>query len=85
MNLPLEASWWGAETKYDLVDKFMFKADGTFTGENIALSSGTDEVLGYRAVYSGTYTVSDQKVTITHKDSHKINMWWVVFMYLKLC
>ncbi|WP_192085967.1 lipocalin family protein [Algoriphagus sp. Y33] len=69
-----EAALGDGETKYDLVDKLIFKADGTFTGENITLSGGTDEILGYRAVYSGTYTVSEQKVAITYEDPLEINM-----------
>ena len=62
-----EVTSWGG-TAYILENKFSFKADGTFSREDLTFDAETNEVLGYSSIYSGTYSFSDMNLIVNYSD-----------------
>ena len=60
---------WG-EKKFNFVDLMEFNSDGTVTGEGYTTEIGSDEILGYRSYFSGTYSISGDIVTIDYSKSY---------------
>jgi hypothetical protein len=56
--------------EFNFVSNLVFKADGTVDGEDYTKEIGSDEILGYRGYFSGTYSIMDGKVTISYEDSY---------------
>lgn len=59
---------WG-EAMFNFVDLLEFKSDGTVRGESYTTEIGSEEILGFREYFSGTYSVADGKVTISYNES----------------
>ncbi|WPR75833.1 lipocalin family protein [Algoriphagus sp. NG3] len=60
---------WG-EGKFSFVDQLEFKSNGTVSGESYTTEIGSEEILGYRAYFLGTYSIEDGKVVISYDDSY---------------
>ncbi|UZD22392.1 hypothetical protein PBT90_02970 [Algoriphagus halophytocola] len=70
----LQATSQTGEVQYDLINHFIFNADGTFSREDVTLNRGGDVVLGFRASYQGNYQVKDQVATLTYTDPLMMNV-----------
>lgn len=64
---------WGIG-RFDYVNTFDFKSDGTFYREDVTRNPGSDEMLGYRMYGSGTYTITDGKVKILYDEMYILNV-----------
>jgi hypothetical protein len=64
---------WGAG-RFDYVNTFDFRSDGTFYREDVTRNPGSDEVLGHRMYGSGTYTVIDGIVKILYDELYVMNV-----------
>lgn len=60
---------WGSEN-FRLISILKFNSDGTVNGEHFTTKLDSDEVLGYRGYFSGLYSVSKDKVTISYDESY---------------
>lgn len=64
---------WG-DNKFNFVNLLKFKSDGTVTGEEYTTEIGSDEILGYRGYFLGTYTISKGKVNISYDKSYNMGI-----------
>lgn len=64
---------WG-DNKFNFVNLLKFKSDGTVSGEEYTTEIGSDEILGYRGYFLGTYTITDGKVTISYDKSYSMGI-----------
>lgn len=62
------------DKEFDFSDTFEFRSDGTFYQEDVTRTVGTDEVLGFRTVANGTYTISDGVVTLHYEDFYSMQI-----------
>lgn len=56
------------EEKFDFYDTFELRSDGTFYREDVTRKVGLDEVLGFRTIANGTYTISDGIVSFHYEN-----------------
>ncbi|UZD22393.1 lipocalin family protein [Algoriphagus halophytocola] len=64
---------WGGDI-FRFVDLMQFNSDGTVTGENYTTEVDSDEVLGYRGHFTGTFTIVEGVVTISYDEMYYMNM-----------
>lgn len=70
---------WG-EDMFNFVDLLEFKSDGTVSGKSYTTEIGSEEILGYRAYFSGVYSIVDGKVAISYNESYQMGMADVNYM-----
>ncbi len=74
-NSQLQGNWEyklenvGNNYELDFVNTLEFKNDGTVYGEAFTTNSETDQILGYRYYFNGTYEIEDGKVIISEKET----------------
>lgn len=54
--------------EFNFVDRITLNLDGTASGEYYTSKVGSNDVLGYRGYFSGTYAILDQIVTISYEE-----------------
>ena len=64
---------WG-EDSFRFVNRIQFNSDGTVTGEDYTTEVDSDDILGYRGYFTGTYTIVDGEVTISYDELYYMNM-----------
>ncbi|SFB20978.1 hypothetical protein [Algoriphagus aquimarinus] len=64
---------WG-DVKYNFVDLLEFKSNGIVSGESYTTEIGSDEILGYRGYFSGTYMISEGVLTISYDELYYMNL-----------
>ncbi|MBN3518978.1 hypothetical protein JYB62_03105 [Algoriphagus lutimaris] len=63
----------GKNHEIDFVDRLQFKSVGIVYGEGISNISGTNQVLGYRYYFNGSYKIEDGVVNIIETDAFQID------------
>ena len=64
---------WG-EDSFRFVNRIQFNSDGTVTGEDYTTEVDSDDILGYRGYFTGTYTIVDGEVTISYDKLYYMNL-----------
>lgn len=63
----------GNHYELDFVNTLQFRSDGTVYGEGISKISGTDQQVGYRYYFYGSYKVEDGNVHISETESFRLD------------
>ena len=58
----------GNNYELDFVNTLKFEQNGKVYGEAITVKSGTNDVLGYRYYFNGTYEIAENKVIISNRE-----------------
>ncbi|EAZ83067.1 hypothetical protein ALPR1_12640 [Algoriphagus machipongonensis] len=69
----LQGKFGWEDKEYRYVNILKFKPDGTVNGENYTTEVGSDEILGYRGYFSGFYSISEGKVTISYDEIYRLD------------
>lgn len=59
----------GNNYELDFVDRLQFYPDGLVYGEGVASLSGTNQILGYRYYFHGSYKIEEGIVSITGSET----------------
>ncbi|SFT98036.1 hypothetical protein SAMN04489724_3131 [Algoriphagus locisalis] len=54
--------------KFNFVDLMKFNSNGTVTGESYTTELNSDEILGYRGYFSGSYSIKEGKVIVSYGE-----------------